>query len=210
MTEITVTRWNSFSKKDQAPIVLAIGQRGTGKTQLLNHLLRLLKVEQGMVISPTLEFEQWPYQGLSHHSSFFEPETMKKALQEAVALPASPYALVLDNAMNNTDFNNQHYRKLVYSSRYVNCAILQAVQDPREIPVDIRSNLDYVFMGKTTHKATLKHLWDNYAAGVVSTFEAFSGIMKQLDRYTFLVVDNTRPTIPTLGMFWLDPHMLGK
>jgi hypothetical protein len=68
--------------------------------------------------------------------------------------------------------------------------LIMTLQYAKDIPPDLRSNVDYVFILREPYKSNRERIWKNYA-GMFPTFEAFEQVMDQTtENYECLVVDN--------------------
>ena len=99
--------------------------------------------------------------------------------------------IVLDNVLDNTNWQtDSNFINLFNVRSYKNTsAILLFNKYPRMKP-EFRKNIDYIFLSKGKNLAYLRKIW-MYYTNMNSSFDNFLNIYAYLDKYDYMVIDNT-------------------
>ncbi len=191
-------------------IVVLIGKRGTGKTELLKDILYFKRdFPIGTVINPTesanKNFSSLVPPIFIHEE--YRPEIidnvlkrqtmiMKKINKEIQLYGRSnidPRAfLILDDCLyDNAWKKDKNIRYIFMNGRHKKLFFLVTMQYVLGIAPDLRTNVDYVFICRENIIANRKRLYDAFA-GMFPTFEIFCSVMDACtENFECLVIDNT-------------------
>jgi hypothetical protein len=191
-------------------IVVLIGKRGTGKTELLKDILYFKRdFPIGTVINPTesanRNFSTLVPPIFIHEE--YRPEVidnvlkrqtmiMKKINKEIQLYGRSnidPRAfLILDDCLyDNAWKKDKNIRYIFMNGRHKKLFFLVTMQYVLGIAPDLRTNVDYVFICRENIIANRKRLYDAFA-GMFPTFEIFCSVMDACtENFECLVIDNT-------------------
>lgn len=206
--EIQIKRFdpdNIVNKRHQysSPITVVIGKRNTGKSQLIKSILYANKdIPSGIVISPTDA-------GNSFYSSFcpeifihyqYNPKLLKniikrqkKKIKKYGKIPNNDFFIVLDDCMYNTRAINRdvHLREIFLNGRHLQIYLIMSVQYVMDLPVSLRSNIDYVFCMKENNLQNIDKLYKSFFGVFPSKSSFTQAFSKMTDNYGSMVLDNT-------------------
>ena len=207
--QLQLRKFDITSIKDDKIVVL-IGKRGTGKTELLKDILYFKRdFPIGTVINPTesanRNFSSLVPPIFIHEE--YRPEIidnvlkrqtiiMKKVNKEIQLYGRSsidPRAfLILDDCLyDNTWKKDKNIRYIFMNGRHKRLFFLVTMQYVLGISPDLRTNVDYVFICRENIIANRKRLYDAFA-GMFPTFEIFCSVMDACtENFECLVIDNT-------------------
>jgi energy-coupling factor transporter ATP-binding protein EcfA2 len=183
--------------------IVIIGKPGTGKSTLMKALMRSKNFIPACVVVSGSENTNKFYEKLIPSSFIFneyKPEIVQNFLhrqQLSIQMRVSnPWAmLILDDCMTDPSiFKTEIQRKIFKNGRHYKMLYVVAMQYALDIPPDIRSAVDGVFLFRETNEATLRKLWLNYAS-VIQPFEMFKQLMSQVTGdYTAMFINNAVQT----------------
>lgn len=207
--QLQLKKFDITSIKDDKIVVL-IGKRGTGKTELLKDILYFKRdFPIGTVINPTesanRNFSTLVPPIFIHEE--YRPEVidnvlkrqtmiMKKINKEIQLYGRSnidPRAfLILDDCLyDNAWKKDKNIRYIFMNGRHKKLFFLVTMQYVLGIAPDLRTNVDYVFICRENIIANRKRLYDAFA-GMFPTFEIFCNVMDACtENFECLVIDNT-------------------
>ena len=207
--QLQLKKFDITSIKDDKIVVL-IGKRGTGKTELLKDILYFKRdFPIGTVINPTesanKNFSSLVPPIFIHEE--YRPEIidnvlkrqtmiMKKINKEIQLYGRSnidPRAfLILDDCLyDNAWKKDKNIRYIFMNGRHKKLFFLVTMQYVLGIAPDLRTNVDYVFICRENIIANRKRLYDAFA-GMFPTFEIFCSVMDACtENFECLVIDNT-------------------
>jgi hypothetical protein len=207
--QLQLKKFDITSIKDDKIVVL-IGKRGTGKTELLKDILYFKRdFPIGTVINPTesanRNFSTLVPPIFIHEE--YRPEIidnvlkrqtmiMKKINKEIQLYGRSnidPRAfLILDDCLyDNAWKKDKNIRYIFMNGRHKKLFFLVTMQYVLGIAPDLRTNVDYVFICRENIIANRKRLYDAFA-GMFPTFEIFCSVMDACtENLECLVIDNT-------------------
>ena len=192
-----------------APVIVIIGKRNTGKSFLIRDLLYF---QQDIPIATIMSATE---SGNGYYSKFVpkifiheeyqsvliekvlrrQKITLKQYNRDIDAYKKSsndPRTLVLldDCLYDNTWSRDKLMRCLFMNGRHWQVMLIISMQAPLGIPPQLRSNIDYVFILRENILKERKKIYENYA-GMFPTLEAFCSIMDQTtENYECLVIHN--------------------
>jgi len=119
--------------------------------------------------------------------------------------PANNCAIVNDDCMDDKDWIKHKTTKWLFKNgRHFDIFFLLAMQYALDIPPELRTCIDYIFILKEPQLKTRHKLHDNYA-GMIPTFNMFSDILDNLtEDYHCMVIKNRKAlsTNITDCVFW--------
>lgn len=177
-----------------------IGKRGTGKTTLVTDMLWHKKhLPVGVVMSGTEE-------GNGHYGQFvpdsfiyseFDKGVIEKIIRRQKKVSNRTQVdnrvfILLDDLMYDKRINKEKCMRLLYmNGRHWNVCLMVTLQYCMDMPPDLRSNTDYVFVLRENIVEVRKKIWKNFF-GVFPTFDMFCQVLdKCTENYECLVLDNT-------------------
>lgn len=209
-------------------IIVMIGKRGTGKTEIIKDILYYKRdFPIGTVINPT--------ESANHNFSCmippifiheeYRPEVidnvlkrqtmiMKKINQEKQVYGRStidPRAfLIMDDCLyDNAWKKDKNIRYIFMNGRHKKLMFIVTMQYVLGISPELRTNIDYIFILRENIIANRKRIYDSFA-GMFPTFEMFCQVMDQCtENYECLVIDNTsKSNRLEEQVYWYkaDPH----
>lgn len=198
MTQIVLRKFDPSSIKD-GRICVIIGKRGTGKTILGKDLLYHQRhLASGICCSGTEDGNMF-YQKFIP-DLFVYNELDLAAIGRLVSRQKDlckkdihdPVFLVLDDCMYERNvFREKLVRQIFYNGRHYGIATLLNMQYCLDLPPDLRTNIDYVFILRENIRANRERLWKSFG-GIFHTFDQFNAVMDSVtEDYGCLVIDNT-------------------
>ena len=202
--------------------MLIIGKRGTGKTTLTADILyHMRKVfDWGVCFSATEEANG--FWGRHMCSEFiypaFEPDVLTRYIEfqrnaasssreqrneSSSSKPMRSFLLFEDTMYSRCMKNNLDIRALFFNGRHWFSTLFITMQYMLDIPADLRSQVDYVFILRNNITVDREKLY-RYYCGFLPNFHVFQSLMNSCTNdFDCLVVDNTsRSNNVTDNVFW--------
>ena len=201
---------------DSNRVVMCIGKRGTGKTTLTADIMYHLrkKFDAGICFSSTEESNSFWGNHICDtliHSDFNEKTfsnfiTEQRRINNSSSHKINSFAL-LEDCMYNSKIlkSNKDIRGTFFDGRHWNIFLIITMQYVLDLPPELRSNVDFVFILRNNMMADRERLYKNFC-GFIPTFAIFNKIMNKCTQgYEALVVDNTsRSNDITDCLFWYE------
>lgn len=206
--KLELKKFDPRSLKDDSVVVL-IGKRRTGKSELLKHLLSFHQtLPAGNIVSCTEScnhfFEKFVPKMLIHDE--FDPQTVQRFVDRQMKVTQQYEAeiqkygrsaidprafLILDDCLYDKSWPNDKYiRALFMNGRHFKVFFFITMQYPLGIPPHLRCNIDYIFILRENQVKNRMRIYEQYA-GMFPTFEIFNQVMNQCtENYECLVIDN--------------------
>lgn len=201
MTQLAVKKFD-LRKIARDAVVLILGQRHSGKSQLVADLMyRNQDIPNGIVISGTEHVS--PFFGRFFPGTFiynkYTSETVAAILRSQVAKkrrsggssPANNTFLLMDDCVAQASAwkRDENLMEVFVNGRHYQIMLCMTTQYPMAIPPLYRNQADYIFIYKEDVLSTRRKLHEYYA-GVIPSFALFEHLMRELCRdYTCLVID---------------------
>jgi hypothetical protein len=224
--QLQLRKFDVSNIKDDKIVVL-IGKRGTGKTELLKDILYFKRdFPIGTVINPTesanKSFSSIVPPIFIHEE--YKPEIIENVLKRQTMImkkinkeiqlygrsSIDPRAfLILDDCLyDNTWKRDRNIRYIFMNGRHKKLFFLITMQFVLGISPELRTNVDYIFICRENIISNRKRLYDAFA-GMFPTFECFCSVMDQCtENFECLVIDNTsRSNRLEDQVFWYKAEM---
>jgi len=205
---LALQKFDPLRMKD-ASVIVAVGKRNTGKSELIKDLMYYKRhVPAGVVCSGSEDgnsFYQNIVPGAFVYNHFNKAAIERLIEQQRKAKKAGrchPVFLVLDDLMFDRSFlNDKLLRYLFMNGRHFNICLFMTTQYAVDIPIGMRSNIDYVFVLRDN--LYREKLWRNLFM-IFPSLEKFNAAMDVCTEfYGALVLDNTvASTTLTDCVFW--------
>ena len=189
--------------RGSAPTCALLGKRGTGKSTLLLDLMYYQRtIPMGLIMSGTEEstgaFSDY-FPDLFIHSEF-NPEALENLFEQQKKI----IKLEKDNIQNGHSFliiddlmydrkmiRHKNLRKLFMNGRHWRITFFLTMQYMMDLPPDLRTNIDYIFILRENIVANQIKIWKNFF-GVFETFKSFrETLIECTEDFECLVLDNT-------------------
>lgn len=224
--QLQLRKFDVSNIKDDKIVVL-IGKRGTGKTELLKDILYFKRdFPIGTVINPTesanKSFSSIVPPIFIHEE--YKPEIIENVLKRQTMImkkinkeiqlygrsSIDPRAfLILDDCLyDNTWKRDRNIRYIFMNGRHKKLFFLVTMQFVLGISPELRTNVDYIFICRENIISNRRRLYDAFA-GMFPTFECFCSVMDQCtENFECLVIDNTsRSNRLEDQVFWYKAEM---
>lgn len=193
-------------------VVYFIGRRGSGKSTLVEDVMRKMsdRIDVVLAMSPTFESVEMFRRHVPHNLVYngYAPARVEQliSLQQVAVQEGRPRAaaLMLDDCMyDRSVLNSTSMRNLHFNGRHLHICFLNSVQYLMDISPAIRTQVDYVFCLSEKILANKKKL-HNFFFGVVPSFHDFCRLLdKCTENFSALVLDATSPTSDVENcLFW--------
>jgi hypothetical protein len=182
------------------PTCIVVGSRGKGKSWVTRELMHTVRsIQTGIVVSGTEE-------GNDFYSSFVPPvfvhtevrmhmlknlvERQKKKRDKTAA---DDVLVVLDDCMYDKSFaRDPVLRGIFMNGRHWKIMLLITMQYCMDLPVSLRTNIDYVFLMRESNPAVVERLYKNFG-GNFASLAVFSEALRLCTAdFGCMVVDNVR------------------
>jgi hypothetical protein len=204
------------AKIDSNRVVMCIGKRGTGKTTLTADILyhQRKRFDAGICFSSTEESNSFWGKHICDtliHSDFNEKVfsnfiTEQRRINKSSKTRINSFAL-LEDCMYNSKIlkSNKDVRGTFFNGRHWNIFLIITMQYVLDLPPELRSNVDYVFILRNNMMGDREKIYKNFA-GFIPSFTIFNKIMNKCTQgYEALVVDNTsRSNDISDCLFWYE------
>jgi hypothetical protein len=182
------------------PTCIVIGTRGKGKSWVARALMHAVrKIRTGIVVSGTEEGNDF-YSGFVP-SAFVHTELRMCLLKNIVdrqrhkpdKTPDDDVLVVLDDCMYDRAFTRDTVMRGIFmNGRHWKVMLIVTMQYCMDLPVNLRANIDYVFLMRETNPAVVERLYKNFGGGFAS-LPVFTEALKMCTvDHGAMVVDNVR------------------
>ena len=201
MTKLKIRRFPIDEMKPHR-VILIIGKRGTGKSTLLYDILYHLRkqIDIPFAMSPTFDTVRM-FEKCLPHSHVYDEYSLEavqniikqmKALKE-VGKPRTAMLAMDDCMFDKTVLKSKEIREVFMNGRHFNVFFINCMQYVMDMPPDLRSQVDYLFVLKENIIANRQKIW-KYFFGMFDKYAEFSLVMdKCTNNHECLVLDNTKP-----------------
>lgn len=182
-------------------VVLLCGKRGTGKTTLTADIFyhQRKKFDAGIAFSATEESNSYWSKHICDtliHQDF-NPKVYanfvneQRRINSKLSKPINSFALLEDCMYSRILKTDPSIRGSFFNGRHWNIFLIMTMQYVLDLPPELRSNVDYVFILRNNMVADRERIWKHFC-GFIPNFNLFQQIMSKCTQgYECLVVDNT-------------------
>lgn len=195
------------------PTIVIIGGRGTGKTYLVSDLMyHFRKLPAGMIITGS-EASSEAFSKFFPKSFIFDDIDLER-IENIVANQRflrkkqtkgdfSSLLLFDDCGFDKSMIKKKIIKGVFMNGRNWRILLIMTLQYAKDIPPDLRSNADYVFILREPIIEARKKLWKEYA-GIIPTFDAFNEAMNVCteDRGALVIDKTTTSNKLEDNVFW--------
>lgn len=179
--------------------VAIIGKPGTGKSTLVKRLLyEHRSIPVGVIMSGTEESNEF-YKGIIPDTFVYGKYNQdvvdklvarqKTAVRKKVSKPNA--FLVIDDCMDNKKWIKEETTRGIFKNgRHWELFFMLTMQYCMDIPPELRSCIDYIFILRENMQANRKKLYEHYC-GIFTTFDMFCQVFDAVtENYSCLVIKN--------------------
>ena len=197
------------SGKDNAPTIVLIGRRETGKSFLVRDLLyHFQNIPIGTVMSATEAsngfygtivpklFIHEEYKStlvenlLRRQRAVIEQIKKEEAMYKKSSIDPRTFCILDDCLFDNSWARDKLMRMLFMNGRHWKIMVIITMQYPLGMPPILRTNIDYTFILRENYLTNRDKIWRNYAS-MFPTLESFCQVMDQTtENYECMVIDN--------------------
>ena len=181
-------------------VIMCIGKRGTGKTTLTADIFYHLrkKFDAGIAFSATEESNNFWGKHICDTLIYpeFDPKQYANFIQEQRRInstnsrPINSFALMEDCMYSKILRSNKDVRGTFFNGRHWNIFLIVTMQYVLDLPPELRSNVDYVFILRNNQVADREKIWKHFC-GFIPSFPLFNKIMNKCTTgYECMVVNN--------------------
>ena len=187
---------------DSSPVICIIGKRNTGKSEVIKTLLyNNNSIPSGFVISPTEMgnkfYGSFCPDSFIHHSfdsDFFGRvmERQRKRVKKYGKNPRNNLFIILDDCMYESKeiCGNKCIKEIFRNGRHFQITIIVTTQYVMDLPVALRSNIDYVFCMRENNVSNVERLYRSFF-GIFPTKQLFAQAFNVVtENYGSMVCDN--------------------
>lgn len=207
MASLKINRFNPMTMENRRisgspPTCVFIGKRGTGKSTLISDIMYYHKtIPYGIIMSGTEDgngFYGKYFPDLFIHSEF-KPEILEKLIKQQKKIIKNEerpdkghvFLLIDDLMYDKKMIKDKNMRQIFMNGRHWKILFFLSMQYCMDLPPDLRTNIDYVFILRENIVANQMKIWKNFF-GVFPTFQSFQDtFIKCTENYECLVLDNT-------------------
>lgn len=195
------------------PTILVIGSRGTGKTFLLADLMYYFRrIPAGMIMTGS-EASAEKFSEFFPKSFIFDEidiakienvvNTQRKLRRKNTKGDYSSLLLFDDCGYDKSTTRKKIIKGVFMNGRNWKVLLIMTIQYCKDIPPDLRSNADYIFILREPVIETRRKIWKEYA-GIIPTFDAFSEAMNVCteDRGALVIDKTTTSNKIEDNIFW--------
>lgn len=220
MDNLKITKFD-LDKIPSNSVVLVVGKRGTGKTTLTADIMYTLrkKFHAGICFSSTEESNSYWAKHIcdSMIYSDFDQGIYENFIKEQRRInsklekPINTFALFEDTMYAKTLRNNKEIRGSFFNGRHWNLFLIVTMQYVLDLPPELRSNVDFIFVLRNNVICDKEKIWKHFA-GFVPSFQLFQKIFnKCTNGYECLVISNMSKS-NDIGdcLFWYEAKIRNK
>ena len=200
---MTTLKLRKFDPRKIPPnsVVMIIGKRGTGKTTLTADLFfhNRKKFDAGICFSSTEESNMYWGRHICDtliHSEFDEEVfknfvAQQRRINSKVSKTINSFALLEDCMYSGVLKKNKDIRGCFFNGRHWGIFLVVTMQYVLDLPPELRSNVDFVFVLRNNVKMDREKIWKHFA-GFVPSFQLFEQLMNKCTQgYECMVINNT-------------------
>ena len=201
-------------------VVMCIGKRGTGKTTLTADIMYHTRknFDAGICFSATEESNAFWSKHICDTAihSEFDTKTYanfvneQRRINSKLQKPINSFAVMEDCMYSKILRNNKEVRGTFFNGRHWNIFLIVTMQYVLDLPPELRSNVDFVFILRNNMIADREKIWKGFC-GFIPNFSLFQKIMNKCTvGYECLVVNNmSRSNDIQDCLFWYSAQQHG-
>lgn len=213
-----------FLNPDEIPdgsVCVFIGKRKSGKSCAIRDIMWHKKyIPIGQIISGSEKANPFfcDFFPSSYIEEIYTDETLDNILKRQVKIKEfaskqkqlnkrevdTRFLLVFDDCLHDSKWQNTSQMKSVFmNGRHFGIFFILSLQYVIGIPPNLRSNIDYAFIFRESSYQNRKKLYENFG-GSIPSFQMFSSLMDNLDKYECLVICNDADKVKFTDqvMYW--------
>jgi len=205
MADITINDFdlddiNTRRLEGSSPVILVIGSRGKGKSEIARQLLYALRsVPAGVVFSGTetsRPFYAENVPSLFVYSVFDKQALTKIVNEQKKAAQKKDILILIDDMMYEPGFlRNPLMKGIFLNGRHWKITLVLTTQYAIDVPCALRGNVDYVFLMRENNLQTVAKLHKNFG-GLFPHHTLFHHALKHCTQnFGSLVIDNVRERV---------------
>jgi len=183
------------------PTILIVGSRGTGKSYLVKQLMYFFQKIPTGIIATGSEASAESFGEFFPRSFIYDHVNVKRiediAEHQARTRRSNPVGdystfILFDDCGYDKSVTRQKVIKRIFcNGRHLKILMMMTVQYCRDVPPDMRSNTDYIFLLREPGMQERRKLWTDYAS-IIPDFKTFNAVMDRCtDNRGILVIDKT-------------------
>ena len=209
---------NMVNNQNNYPIIVIIGSKKTGKTFLANDLAYKQNFQNGLVVLPNKN-NKHQYQVLFNKNITFQDEYKEEVVENIINKQKyiinetinyrnnskdTSFFTIFDECINKNWSQEKSLKHLLINGSYLNTMQIYILSSTDQIPANLLSCIDYVFIFNDVNIPNIVKLYDHFG-GIFSSFDSFQVIYNNLtkNKNECMVIDNTIKTnIISNKIFW--------
>jgi len=206
-SKLQIKRFNANVLSDKiasnsSPVICIIGKRNTGKSEVIRSLLYHNRgIPCGIIISPTETgnkfYSSFCPDSFIHHS--FDADLLarimtrqRKRVQKFGKICKNNFFIILDDCMYESKeiCGNKYIKEIFRNGRHFQITIIVTAQYVMDLPVALRSNIDFVFCMQENNVANVERLYKSFF-GIFQSKQSFAQAFNVVtENYGSMVCDN--------------------
>ena len=187
----------------QNPLILITSPRNTGKTSIvsdiISHLTKKNKYTECVIISPSEKIDG--YYNSNHNGTVYYKydgdiiQNLVDKIESIDIKERSNTLLILDDCMPSKKIwmCDKVLKYIFMNNKSLKLSIVLTMQYPLGITPELRTNFDYIFMGKTYENKIKNICYENYF-GIFESFDLFNLYHNELIKNDKFMIYCNRPT----------------
>lgn len=178
-----------------SPVVLIIGGRGKGKSQIAKALMRQLKnIPLGCVFSGTESSNPFyaDYVPPLFTFSRFDKTVVKQIIdQQKKAVEKKDVFILLDDLMYDPAFLRQPLMRCIFlNGRHLRITLVLTTQYAIDVPCALRGNVDFIFLLRENNVQTVSKLYKNFGGTFPSLLVFQQALKLCTEDFGAMIIDN--------------------
>lgn len=178
--------------KQEHPVITISGKNGSGKSHLINYILASIKYDFVMIFSNTAIAKDYRLKNFK----ILSPINFESDIEEIMQIQKrdnpkrlKKICIIFDDIMGMIPFNSSNFQVLTSQNRHFNATLLFSIQYIKKTPPYMREISSYDISFGLKSDLSLKGAYENYFARAFDNYDDFVNIMRKLQPYEFLFVD---------------------
>lgn len=195
ITSILKKNYNSFDTLNwNQNLIQIIGKRSTGKTtlakELINKFIETKNVQKTIIFTQTKNC----YKESDNVIVLNDYTVHLEQIIKNQVIDRTPKTLVFDDCFYANSINNNNaIREMLLNGRHYNLYVIIITQYGLGFKPELRCQFDLIFVFRDDYISNIKRLYEYYF-GMIPKFKDFNDLIKELQEFECLVVNNTTKT----------------